>query len=68
MRNWKDWARAHPNRSTWGLLSIGFLSVLAVSARDVALRPAQALALAAMTVVVAGLCAWVISWEADSGS
>jgi hypothetical protein len=60
----KNALRAHPDLSTWALLSLGFLLVFVYSARDVALRPTQAAALGLMTVAVAGVCALIVSWEA----
>jgi hypothetical protein len=56
----------HPNLATWLALAVGMLLVLAWSARDVALAPTQWLWLAVATVLLAGLCAWIISWEADT--
>lgn len=60
-----NWCRAHPNLTSWLVLSVGFLVVLAWSAADVGLGTAQWLWLAVATVSTAGLCAWIISWEAD---
>jgi hypothetical protein len=55
----------HPNLSAWAVLALGFLAVLAWSARDQGLAASQWFWLAVVTVAVAGLCAWIISWEAD---
>jgi hypothetical protein len=55
----------HPNLSAWALLAVGMVAVLAWSARDVGLNAGQWFWLVAATVLVAGLCAWIISWEAD---
>ncbi len=41
------------------------LVVLAWSARDVELTARQFFWLGVATVTLAGLCAWIISWEAD---
>lgn len=55
----------HPNLAAWAVLAGGMLAILAWSARDVGLNARQWLALAVATVALAGLCAWIISWEAD---
>ncbi len=61
----KAWADRHPNLATWLALALGMLVILAWSARDAGLNVSQGLALGAATVVLAGLCAWIIAWEAD---
>jgi len=58
-------ADRHPNLTAWGVLAVGMLVILAWSARDVSLTFKQWLALGGATVLLAGLCAWIISWEAD---
>jgi hypothetical protein len=63
------WMERHPNVATWILLAAGMVAALTWSARDVDdLSPAQWGWLVAATVLVAGLCAWIISWEADDPS
>lgn len=59
------WAERHPNLATWAVLAVGMIVVLAWSARDVELAASQRFWLGAATVGLAGLCAWIISWEAD---
>jgi type VI protein secretion system component VasK len=61
----REWAERHPNLTTWAVLAVGMVVVLAWSAREVALSPSQWTWLALATVGLAGLCAWIISWEAD---
>ena len=56
----------HPNLVAWAVLAVGMLVMLAWSARDQPLAPGQWLWLAAATVALAGLCAWIISGEADA--
>ena len=55
----------HPNLTAWAVLAVGMLVILAWSARDVSLSASQWFWLGAATVLLAGLCAWIISWEAD---
>ena len=45
------------------ILAIGMVVILYVSARHIAFDPAQWAALAGATVILAGLCAWIINWE-----
>lgn len=53
----------HPVLSNWMLLSVGMVIIVYFSARHVGFLPGQWAALMAATVVLAGLCAWIISWE-----
>lgn len=57
----------HPNLTAWVILAVGMLAVLAWSARGMDLQPSQWAALGTATVLLAGACAWIISWEADEG-
>jgi len=58
-RFWSD----HPALSNWALLSVGMVIILLISARNVGFNPSQWLGLIAATVTLAGLSAWIISWE-----
>lgn len=58
-RFWHD----HPVLSNWVVLAIGMVVILYFSARHVGFLPQQWAALMGATVVLAGLCAWIISWE-----
>lgn len=53
----------HTTLSNWLVLAIGFVIILAFSARGVGFTSAQWIALIGVTVGLAGLCAWIISWE-----
>lgn len=53
----------HPILVAWIVLSIGMVAIFLWSSKDVPLLPAQRLALAVLSVGVAGLCVWIISWE-----
>jgi hypothetical protein len=52
-----------PRLAAWIVLSLGMVILLAIEARDVGLLPTQWLALITATVLVAGACVWIISWE-----
>jgi hypothetical protein len=53
----------HPILSNWLVLAVGMVIILYFSARHVGFLPQQWTALVGATVVLAGLCAWIISWE-----
>lgn len=61
----KAYVDKHPNIGTWVVLSLAFLAALGWSARGVDLAARQWLVLATAAVATAGLCAWILSWEAD---
>ncbi len=61
----REKAAQHPNIVTWLVLAVGMLAVLFWSAREVSLTGGQRFWLGVATVLLAGLCAWIISWEAD---
>ena len=52
-----------PRLAAWIVLSLGMVILLAIEARDVGLLATQWLALIVATVLVAGACVWIISWE-----
>ncbi len=53
----------HPTLSNWAVLAVGFVIILVWSARDVGFLPSQWAVLILATVALAGLCAWILSWE-----
>ncbi|MGE5604023.1 MAG: hypothetical protein ACM30E_13310 [Nitrososphaerales archaeon] len=58
----KLWNR-HPNLISWALLAIGMVIIVVFSARNVGFQPGQWAAVIAATILLAGLCVWIISWE-----
>lgn len=60
------WAATHPRLAAWIVLSVGMVTLLVIEARDVGLLARQWAALVVATVLVAGLCIWIISWEDDA--
>lgn len=56
---------AWPRITAWIVLSLGCIGLLVYEARDVGLTTGNWIALIVATVVVAGLCIWIISWEDD---
>lgn len=65
MNSLRNVVQAHPHLTAWAALAAGMVVVLLAALRDVALRPGQVVVLVVSTVLVAGLCVWIISWEED---
>ena len=57
------WVVRHPRISAWVVLGGGMVALLVHEARNVGLLPSQWVALIVATVLVAGACIWIISWE-----
>jgi hypothetical protein len=58
---WND----HPTLTSWALLAAGMVVIVILAARSVGFTPGQWLAVIVATVLLAGLCVWIISWEDD---
>ena len=63
MTTLKTWAGQHPRLAAWFALAIGMVIILLWSAKDVGLLPTQLAALVVATIILAGLCVWIIGWE-----
>jgi hypothetical protein len=61
----KDWARRHPQLIMWAVLAVGMVIILIWSAKDVGLLPGQWAALIVATILLAGLCVWIIGWDSE---
>ena len=59
----KKWASEHPRLSAWAVLAVGMVIILIWSAKDVGLLVGQWVALIVATILLAGLCVWIIGWE-----
>ena len=57
------WVMHHPRVSAWVVLAAGMVALLVYEARNVGLLPSQWVALIVATILVAGACIWIISWE-----
>lgn len=53
----------YPRISAWLVLSIGIVGLLVFEARDVGLSTGNWVALIVASIIVAGLCIWIVSWE-----
>ena len=54
---------SHPNLVSWAVLALGMVIIVVFSARNVGFQPAQWAAIIVATVILAGLCVWIVSWE-----
>jgi hypothetical protein len=57
------WMIRHPRLTAWIVLAVGMLLFLFIEARDIGLTATNWIALIVATVLVAGLCVWIVSWE-----
>ncbi len=55
----------HPYLTAWAALAVGMVAILLWASRDVGLLPRQLAALVVVTILLAGACVWIISWEDD---
>jgi hypothetical protein len=63
MQSLKNFWNNYPVLSNWLVLAIGMVIILFFSARHVGFLPGQWAALMGATILLAGLCAWIINWE-----
>ena len=61
----KNWISRHPQLTAWIVLAIGMVIILVWSAKDVGLEPPQWTALIVATILLAGLCVWIIGWDGE---
>jgi len=59
----KEFVTRHPRLSAWIVLGIGMVIMLVIAARNVGLLPGQWAALIVTTIILAGLCVWIIYLE-----
>lgn len=59
----REFVERHPYLSAWAALAVGMVAILFWSARDAGLLPSQMAALVVATILLAGACVWIISWE-----
>ncbi len=58
-----DTCRRHPYLVAWFALAVVMVVILFVAAKDVGLQASHMAALTVATVLLAGGCVWIISWE-----
>lgn len=59
----RNFATKHPLLIAWSLLAAAMVAMLLYASRDVGLLPTQLLTLVVATILLAGACVWIISWE-----
>ena len=60
----KRFAQDHPNIIAWVVLAIGMVALLLIlMPKDLGLLPGQMATLVVSTILLAGLCVWIISWD-----
>lgn len=59
----RQYAEQHPYLTAWVLLSVGMVAILLWAARDAGLLAGQMATLVVATILLAGACVWIISWE-----
>ena len=59
----REFVSKHPRLVSWFVLAVGMVIMLVWAARDVGLLPGQMAALIVATILLAGLCVWIIGWE-----
>ena len=59
----REWVTRHPRLTAWAALSVGMVVILIFSARNVGLEALQWVALIVATILLAGLCVWIIGWD-----
>lgn len=59
----REFVQRHPYVTAWVALAVGMVVILLWSARNAGLLPGQMAALVIATILLAGACVWIISWE-----
>jgi hypothetical protein len=61
----REFVSRHPQLTAWAVLAVGMVIILIWSAKDVGLLPGQWAALIVATILLAGLCVWIIGWDSE---
>jgi len=59
----REFLEQRPRLVAWFVLALGMVIMLLWAAKDVGLLPGQMAALVIATILLAGLCVWIIGWE-----
>lgn len=63
MQKIRELFNAHPHMMSWLVLAVAMLIVFFLATRGVSLGPGQRAAMAVATVILAGVCVWIVFWE-----
>lgn len=63
LRQVRGWIEQHPFLAMWFALAAVMVAVMLYSARQVDLLVTQRSVLAIATILLAGACVWIITWE-----
>ena len=63
MTDIRSFVQRHPMIVAWVILAVGMVALLLYAAKDVPLLPTQLVALVVVTVLLAGACVWILTWE-----
>jgi dephospho-CoA kinase len=59
----KKFVVRHPRLTAWAVLAVGMVTILIWAAKDVGFLARQWTALIVATILLAGLCVWIIGWN-----
>jgi predicted tellurium resistance membrane protein TerC len=59
----RTFVQRHPMVVAWVILAVGMIALLLYAAKDVPLLPTQLAALVVATVLLAGACVWILTWD-----
>jgi predicted tellurium resistance membrane protein TerC len=59
----RRFVQTHPFLVAWALLAVGMVAILLWTSNDAHLLPNQLAFLVFTTILLAGACVWIISWE-----
>lgn len=62
----KSWVTRHPQLTAWAVLALGMVLILLWAAKDAGFEPLQWVALIVTTILLAGLCVWIIGWDTEA--
>lgn len=61
--NLRTFLTRHPILVAWAVLAVGMVVMLLYAAKDVSLLPTQVAALIIATILLAGACVWILTWD-----